>query len=157
MSGYTQDQCCTPGCTNMQVVIDYNYCKSGEPGYRRWCTKCHNDRTAAKHGLKNIAEVCAKNAGFDNVQAYLNSSHPYRKHRKDYCENRDGRLSFAGNRFVCRVKIRHPAQLQVDHIDGNPSNNDPKNLQTLCANCHIFKTHWFSDGKTAGRKTLKAR
>jgi 5-methylcytosine-specific restriction endonuclease McrA len=28
----------------------------------------------------------------------------------------------------------------VDHIDGNHSNDDPSNLQTLCANCHRFKT-----------------
>lgn len=31
-------------------------------------------------------------------------------------------------------------QLDVDHIDGNPSNNDPSNIQTLCANCHRLKT-----------------
>lgn len=31
-------------------------------------------------------------------------------------------------------------QLDVDHIDGNPSNNDKSNLQTLCANCHRLKT-----------------
>lgn len=31
-------------------------------------------------------------------------------------------------------------QLDVDHIDGDHSNNDPSNLQTLCANCHRLKT-----------------
>jgi hypothetical protein len=31
-------------------------------------------------------------------------------------------------------------QLEVDHIDGNKKNNDPLNLQTLCANCHKLKT-----------------
>jgi 5-methylcytosine-specific restriction endonuclease McrA len=31
-------------------------------------------------------------------------------------------------------------QLDVDHIDGNPSNNKPENLQTLCKPCHIVKT-----------------
>lgn len=30
-------------------------------------------------------------------------------------------------------------QLEVDHIDGNPRNNDPFNLQTLCATCHRLK------------------
>jgi 5-methylcytosine-specific restriction endonuclease McrA len=29
----------------------------------------------------------------------------------------------------------------VDHIDGNHSNNDPANLQTLCKNCHSLKTY----------------
>lgn len=28
------------------------------------------------------------------------------------------------------------AQLDVHHVDGDNTNNDPSNLQTLCANCH---------------------
>ena len=35
----------------------------------------------------------------------------------------------------------HASQLDIDHIDGNHSNNDESNLQTLCANCHRLKTH----------------
>jgi len=31
-------------------------------------------------------------------------------------------------------------QLDVDHIDGDSSNNDPSNYMTLCANCHRRKT-----------------
>lgn len=31
-------------------------------------------------------------------------------------------------------------QLDVDHIDGDRSNNNESNLQTLCANCHRLKT-----------------
>jgi hypothetical protein len=38
-------------------------------------------------------------------------------------------------------------QLDVDHIDGNPSNNDPLNVQTLCANCHRLKTKLNNDWK----------
>lgn len=29
---------------------------------------------------------------------------------------------------------------QVDHIDGDSHNNDPRNLQTLCVRCHSAKT-----------------
>ena len=29
-----------------------------------------------------------------------------------------------------------PLALQLDHIDGKASNNDPKNLRLLCPNCH---------------------
>lgn len=60
----------------------------------------------------------------------------YLKFRKNYCENMDGRLG-----YICTATIIHPAsQLAVDHIDGNRENSDPKNLQTLCHNCHGFKT-----------------
>jgi 5-methylcytosine-specific restriction endonuclease McrA len=110
--------------------------------------------TASRQGL-TVAEYHAKNLkktaqrqGFSTVTEYLNSKHPYRQHRKDRCENRDGRLG-----FKCNYKIRHSAQLQVDHIDGDHTNNDPGNLQTLCANCHTFKTHSNGDTKTPGRKT----
>ena len=49
-----------------------------------------------------------------------------RKHKKDNCEN-------------CGIS-KDIASLEVDHIDGNRSNNDKKNLQTLCTKCHIAKT-----------------
>jgi hypothetical protein len=47
------------------------------------------------------------------------------------------------------------AMLQVDHIDGNPSNNDIYNLQTLCACCHVYKTIINKDYQSPGRKSLK--
>ena len=56
----------------------------------------------------------------------------YRKHKRDYCE-------------LCGFKALVPAQLDVDHIDGNRANSDPSNLQTLCANCHRLKTHLNGD------------
>jgi hypothetical protein len=34
--------------------------------------------------------------------------------------------------------------LHVHHIDRNPANNDPANLQTLCSSCHL-KLHWRED------------
>ena len=46
------------------------------------------------------------------------------------------------------------AQLEVDHIDGNPSNNDESNCQTLCGCCHTYKTMMNEDYKTPGRKSL---
>ena len=48
--------------------------------------------------------------------------------RKDYCE-------------ACGIKwIEGTTRFDTDHIDGNPSNNDPKNVQTLCRPCHSKKT-----------------
>ena len=40
----------------------------------------------------------------------------------------------------CGFVPESPVQLDVDHIDGDRANNDPSNLQTLCANCHRIKT-----------------
>jgi hypothetical protein len=60
----------------------------------------------------------------------------YTAHKKNYCENIDGRLG-----KICTTTISHPKELTVDHIDGNHDNDDPDNLQTLCACCHNLKTH----------------
>ena len=51
----------------------------------------------------------------------------YRDFKLTYCEH-------------CGFIAKHPCQLDVDHIDGNHKNDDPSNLQTLCANCHRYKT-----------------
>lgn len=42
--------------------------------------------------------------------------------------------------FCQMCNYNHPNVLQVDHIDGNPSNNNPHNLRVLCANCHYQRT-----------------
>lgn len=42
---------------------------------------------------------------------------------------------------ICDFIPVHPSQLDIDHIDGNHENNDPSNLQVICANCHRLKTY----------------
>lgn len=75
----------------------------------------------------------------------------YKIHRKEYCENIDGRLGFICTSTIIDVYW----QLDTDHIDGNPSNNDPENLQTLCKCCHAIKTKNNKDYLTDGRKKIK--
>lgn len=145
--------CQTEGCSNRVVVSKYIYDDAGNytgwGQYRKWCSKCHEARTAAKHGLKSIAEVVAKNAGFDSVLAYTHSIHPYLKHRKPHCENTDGRLG-----FTCTTTVFWSGMLDVDHINGDPSDNREENLQTLCKCCHSYKSHVYQDHLTPGRKAL---
>ena len=52
---------------------------------------------------------------------------PYRIHKEEVC-------------CRCGFIPEDSCQLDVDHIDGNHTNNNPDNLQTLCANCHRLKT-----------------
>lgn len=37
---------------------------------------------------------------------------------------------------MCNYKPMFRAALDVHHMDGDKTNNDPSNLQTLCATCH---------------------
>jgi 5-methylcytosine-specific restriction endonuclease McrA len=48
---------------------------------------------------------------------------PYRKHVGDVCAR-------------CGFVAEDLCQLDVHHKDGDHDNNDPANLETLCANCH---------------------
>ncbi len=34
---------------------------------------------------------------------------------------------------------RNPATLEIDHVDGNKRNDDPRNLQLLCKKCNVTK------------------
>ena len=138
--------CQESGCYNLAAMVrDYH---DGWADYRKWCSSCHSKRTAAKHGLKYMNQVTAKNAGC-TVTEYKNQFHPYRKYRRDYCENRDGRLG-----FFCTTNIVWDGMLDVDHINGDPSDHSQHNLQTLCKCCHAYKTVQNKDYQTPGRKEL---
>ena len=136
--------CETPGCYNDAAMVkDYH---DGWANYRRWCSSCHSKRTAEKHGLTNMKQVIAKNAGMTTTE-YANQFHPYRKHRKTFCENIDGRLG-----FTCTTNVVWDGMLDVDHKNGNPTDNREENLQTLCKCCHAYKTSKEQDYLTPGRK-----
>ena len=67
----------------------------------------------------------------------LNRKAPYRVHKGSFCVS-------------CGFIPVHTCQLDVDHIDGNHSNNTLENLQTLCSNCHRLKTHLDTLNKKGG-------
>lgn len=138
-------RCSVRGCCNPKAIV--TTLKDGSPSYRKVCQQHHNKNIEIKNGVSRAYELAARRAGMTYVD-YKNSKHPYRKHRLDYCENRDGRLG-----YECSSTIPWQGILQVDHIDGNPHNNCKSNLQTLCANCHAYKTHINQDTKTPGRKS----
>ena len=106
---------------------------------------CNNPAHIVKdyyNGWANYRSVCSTH--------HTHTWHPYLRYRKDYCENTDGRLG-----FVCTTTIHWDGMLDVDHKNGNPSDNRPLNLQTLCKCCHAYKTVQNQDYLTPGRKALR--
>ena len=177
--GYHKDKsnrptCSVPGCDKPAVNMSTkrglykwrraNWIKQRYPEADNiWCcSKCHSAEIARRNGVKTSRHLTAQRHGL-TLTAYQHRNHPYLKYRKDYCENVDGRLG-----FTCTFTHPSPQQLentgldatykgwlQVDHIDGNHTNNNPSNLQTLCACCHNIKTYQCGDNATPGRKTRK--
>lgn len=52
------------------------------------------------------------------------------------CANKDGHYGFP---CVCS-SINNPATLDINHIDGDNGNRDPKNIEVLCKMCHTKVT-----------------
>jgi hypothetical protein len=131
----SQKPCCdVPGCNknaqNTRTTVDPYYRKAS------W--------VAEQFGEGSY--VCGKH----HSQRYLIGDWAYKIHRKDYCENVDGRLG-----FKCTTTIVDPEwQLDGDHINGDPSDNRKENIQTLCKCCHAMKTKMEKDYLSPGRKTL---
>ena len=139
--------CSTAACRNPRLEMEWHW-TTGRPVFRTVCFDCYKDSIQTRNNGLFGKLLTADRLGI-SVTEYGNSLHPYRKYRKTYCENKDSRLG-----YECTATIHWDGMLDVDHIDGDPSNNDPENLQTLCKNCHSYKTNINEDHKSPGRKAL---
>ena len=108
-SGKKIPKCSNKGCDNDVIVRDWKYYS-----FKHKCGDCTN-----------------------RLQKGLPPREGVTFYKKNYCENKDGRLG-----FTCPVNsdfIFPNSVLHGDHIDGNHENNEPENLQTLCSICHHLK------------------
>jgi len=163
-------RCITPGCNNAGQLVNRNV--FGQPIFRSYCSSCHTKRrirfqeklaaTDRRSAPCCSAPGCRKKTSISGTNRkgelkfttycpeHVGLASAHLAFRKTYCENLDSRFG-----FTCTTTIMLMAQLEVDHIDGNPYNNDPNNLQTLCSCCHKYKTITNRDYATPGRKKLK--
>jgi 5-methylcytosine-specific restriction endonuclease McrA len=100
--------------------------KKSNGKYGTVCSSC-DTRLYSSDASKEKARV-------KKIERIELNKRPYIKYKKGYCE-------------CCGFLPQHSCQLDVDHIDGNHSNNLPENLMTLCANCHRIKTFLREDWK----------
>ena len=127
-------------CTNKDCSIKqeqpraafYNHKKTSD-GLSPWCkecTKADNKRCYNRDKERRILQ--------NNTWRHNNT---YRKHKGTQCES-------------CNFIALDPCQLDIDHVDGNHSNDDVSNLITLCANCHRLKSKLNKDTRSIKLKLV---
>ena len=110
---------------------------------RATCSVCGYTKIAVRdHKLKN--PISRYRCYSIHKSKQRKRERPYIVHKKEFCEN-------------CGFTPEHSSQLDVDHIDNDHHNNDPANLQTLCANCHRLKTHLHNHKKFSIFKPQKKK
>ena len=81
-------------------------------------------------GCNGVVRLKKKKIGwrcYTSELRWRRKKHEYILHKKDFCEQ-------------CLMRPESKCQFDVDHINGNHSDNSISNLMTLCANCHRLKT-----------------
>jgi hypothetical protein len=113
----------------------------------------HETNSKVYRAVKYLRPICENHQGklghkcfikdemFISIQTMFDKTKELREQGiynfEDYPEYTDG---------VACIKSLH-----VDHIDGNPENNNEDNLQVLCPICHQYKTKKNGDNLTEGR------
>lgn len=102
------------------MAIKLKYLKCSFPG-------CN--RTVGQHSKK-----------YNKNKTVCSAHRKQRKHEVDKwkmdkgCNNRDGHYGFP---CVCK-NILDPATLDINHISGDNSDRDEKNIEVLCKMCHTL-------------------
>ena len=108
--------CVNPGCGKSATPVKG---RVGQPGvrYRVFCSDCH---------ISSYSETPLR----EGVVPF----------KKNQCSNLNGRLGFPCITDHSKFdQVSTKGKFEIDHIDRNPNNNDPANLQELCMHCHKEK------------------
>lgn len=108
-----------PTCINHGCNEDVTYSHKDTQGNPRWRIHCSHCQ-AASYGKWSHREGVT----------------PYKTGK---CTNVDGHLGFSCMIKWTKIPGWAKGMTEIDHIDGNCTNNRPKNLDELCPMCHKLK------------------
>lgn len=118
-------------------------------GYRyRTLRQYINQNNLDVSHMTNKRYLTSSNSSKRNIEVYLNNEYPissYNLKNRLLKENLiESKCSKCKNTEWCD----EPIPLQLDHIDGNSSNNNLSNLRMLCPNCHAQTDTYCGKNKT---------
>lgn len=152
-------QLCHSELTAEQQRLGNLYCGSScaakvnnrNRGTKLFCHNCHQELDRSKSQKKFCSHSCQHAYYLDLKIKSGNATE--RTFRKYLLKTRELRCS------VCqRVRwCRKPIPLEMDHIDGNSSNNDLSNLRLVCPNCHAQTPTWKNRTSGTGRAKRRQR
>jgi len=114
------------------------YCSNITP----WCHSSRNKFCSSKCRSKSLTDSAKTRFNDGNVQ-YRNTLRKFIAEAIGYKCN------------VCGISDwnKKTLTLQVNHIDGDASNNKPDNLELICPNCHTQTDTYSGRNKGSGRKS----
>ena len=103
----------------------------------------HFRRTNNASTKQDLDEILVKNSTYRNLSKL--KIRLLKEGRLEY------KCAICGNTGIW---MEQPLTLQLDHIDGNPTNNEINNLRLLCPNCHTQTETYGSKRGTKSDKNL---
>lgn len=134
---------------------------------KRCCEKhpssCLNIRNKNSIGLKNCYINGTKNRNNFTVEQRIKSNVKQIQVAKDIAfgpnvkrfKHKDYLIELRGYECeICNLQdwLSQPITLEVDHIDGNNTNNNLGNLRLLCPNCHSQTDTWRGRNVNTGKR-----
>ncbi len=122
------------------------------------CVYCGNDLSGKSKYTKFCSQECEQNYKQEEyIKRWKNGEENGTRGRYDVSE-RIRKYLFEKYNHKCQQcgwgeenQKTHKIPLQIHHIDGNCLNNEEKNLQLLCPNCHSLTDTFGSSNKNSKR------